>query len=132
MPVILINKTKRMLNYNLDSTEMIGLRGKKQTMHKRELRSDGSYGARRIQKMVCGSLTLCAGERTAKFPDGTPFTKAILKVAGIATDIRSGKLQSSSADEDPAAVAAVAAVAVEEVMAAAEYEGEDDNQDAQE
>ena len=103
MPVILVNKSRRMKVYNLDTQEMIALRGKKQTFQQLVLAKDGSRKPARVQKMIAGSLTLCAGEKTGKFSDGTPLPEGILQVPAIAADISKGVLRASVVKEQPAA-----------------------------
>lgn len=107
--VTLINKSKRMKVYNLDTPEMVAAHGKKKTVHKLELGRDGGRYPMRVQKVIAGSLTLCAGEKISRFPGTeTPLPDSIMKIPAIAADIKKGHLRCIAVSESKPAKKATA------------------------
>ena len=99
MSVILINRSKRMRVYSMDTTELVGALGQRRVFHQVLKNKAGELRPARIHKTIPETLTLCAGERTGKFSNGKLLPDAILKVPSIAADIQSGVLRAARVEE---------------------------------
>ncbi len=111
MALLLFNKQRRMVTFNLDSPALKQLRGKKVIMRVREHLKDGAYAVRRIQKLIPDSITLCAGEKRRCFSDGKEYPDELLEVPIIKQAIADGWLKATKIEKSKAKVEAKAKAA---------------------
>ena len=109
MALLLFNKQRRMVTFNLDSPALKQLRGKKVIMRVREHLKDGAYAIRRIQKLIPDSITLCAGEKRRCFSDGKEYPDELLEVSIIKQAIADGWLKATKIEKSEAEAKAKAA-----------------------
>lgn len=117
MALLLFNKQRRMVTFNLDSPALKQLRGKKVVMRVREHLVDGGYAIRRIEKLIPDSITLCAGEKRRCFSDGKEYPNELLEVPIIKQAIADGWLKATNIEKSKKAAKTKAEAKAEKAAA---------------